>query len=213
LWYNVGICDIGVLYSAIKREGGIFTMGIFGKKPLEEGVLKKYSVMYLGGHPDDPNKSHNVDLKIKEDGFYMTSDVNKKFVPMTVEYSAVKSVDIVPRTVSTVEGILGGLDSRQLNQNNNIHIAYIDEQGKDFTVRLEMITGVSVMGQAAKCNEFMDFLKVSDISGKFISEPHPANNAENDVLSQIEKLSKLHKSGVLTDEEFANKKAQLLEKV
>jgi hypothetical protein len=40
--------------------------------------------------------------------------------------------------------------------------------------------------------------------------PPPAAPAEDDVYEQLKKLSKLKDAGVLTEEEFAAKKAQLL---
>ena len=40
--------------------------------------------------------------------------------------------------------------------------------------------------------------------------PAPADSGEDDMLAQLEKLGKLHDSGVLTDEEFAAQKAKLL---
>jgi len=40
--------------------------------------------------------------------------------------------------------------------------------------------------------------------------PAPAASGEDDMLAQLEKLGKLHDSGVLTDDEFAAQKAKLL---
>ena len=37
-----------------------------------------------------------------------------------------------------------------------------------------------------------------------------AENAEDDYIAELERLSKLHDDGVITDEEFETKKAQLL---
>jgi hypothetical protein len=37
-----------------------------------------------------------------------------------------------------------------------------------------------------------------------------SNSGENDQMKQLEKLGQLHESGVLTDEEFSAKKAQIL---
>ena len=42
------------------------------------------------------------------------------------------------------------------------------------------------------------------------AEPMPAPPAAEDPFEQIEKLSKLHDSGALTDEEFAAAKAKIL---
>jgi hypothetical protein len=43
--------------------------------------------------------------------------------------------------------------------------------------------------------------------------PEPSSEASEDVLTQIEKLGQLHDAGVLTDEEFDAKKAELLERL
>ena len=41
-------------------------------------------------------------------------------------------------------------------------------------------------------------------------EPEPVNHEEEDVISQLERLAKLHESGALTDEEFALAKKKVL---
>jgi len=45
------------------------------------------------------------------------------------------------------------------------------------------------------------------------SSAGPSPAASEDVASQLEKLAALHKSGILTDEEFAAKKAELLSRM
>lgn len=47
----------------------------------------------------------------------------------------------------------------------------------------------------------------------FDAPPAPAPPAQPDVLGQITKLGELHAAGVLTDEEFQAKKAQLLDRL
>jgi hypothetical protein len=42
------------------------------------------------------------------------------------------------------------------------------------------------------------------------AEPAPAPAAEPDVTEELTKLAQLHSQGILTDEEFSAKKAQLL---
>lgn len=41
-------------------------------------------------------------------------------------------------------------------------------------------------------------------------EPEPVNHEEEDVISQLERLAKLHESGALNDEEFALAKKKVL---
>ena len=108
-----------------------------------------------------------------------------------------------------MEGILGGLDSRQLNQANNIQIQYDDSDGTTILIRLEMLTGFTVMRQAAKCRELEDRLSVNSIRSKFKPREGASNKAAG-IPELLEKLASLMEKGILTQEEFDQKKKELL---
>ena len=189
-------------------------MGLFGGKK-EEGVLAKYSVIYLGGIPAYPTKKSgsSIDFKVRSDRFELAPTMTSKwFQALDVPYSEVSKFEIAQRQVGTVEGVLGGLNSRQLNQANNIHMTYRAED-RELLLRLEMLTGVTVMGQASKCMQLMDLLRSHGILDQFAaghSGPDPAVNAAADIPGQIAKLSGLAAQGILTQAEFEAKKAELL---
>lgn len=186
-------------------------MGLFGKKEENPNILKKYSVLYLGGDPQNLKKTYNIEFQIMKDAFYMFSAIgDKKFAPINIPFNAISSLEVVQRQVSTAEGLLGGLDSRQLNQANNIHITYISND-LELTVRLEMVTGVTVMGQAGKCLELSDFLKTNGILNLFAqAKPQSVQTAPSSAADEILKLKALLDAGVLTEDEFSAKKKQLL---
>lgn len=136
---------------------------------------------------------------------------SKKFWhELNVPYASVKSVDVVARTVSTGEALLGGINSRQLNQDNNLNFTYMNVEGQTVVLRVEMLTGVTVMAQAGKCREFMDYLRTQGILDKFEGGPEvtPAPAASSG--PSLTELAELHKQGVLTDEEFSAAKAKVL---
>lgn len=194
-------------------------MGLFSKKEkvVAEGFIQKYSIMYLGGHPDYPkSKIGEIILNLFEDRFELQSTIGsqKWFKGLTIPYDKISDLQIVQRQVSSVEGLLGGLDSRQLNQANNIHITYKDDNDKEILLRLEMITGVTVMGQAKKCMEFQDLLRINNIYDQF-SKKDISNLTQDtdDIPAQIKKLSDLKNLGILTEEEFETKKKELLSKM
>ena len=56
-----------------------------------------------------------------------------------------------------------------------------------------------------------DILRSNDILDKIRKDEN--NNTGNDILSQIDKLAKLKAAGVITEEEFTNKKTELLAKL
>ncbi|MBW4033508.1 MAG: SHOCT domain-containing protein [Acidobacteria bacterium] len=74
-----------------------------------------------------------------------------------------------------------------------------------------MLTGVTVMGQAMKAKEFDDRLRVHGIRSKFggASETAPAAAAP-DHAAQLKQIAELRDAGVLTEEEFAAKKSEIL---
>ena len=72
------------------------------------------------------------------------------------------------------------------------------------------------MGQARVCQEMLDLLRTKGIMKQFRgTESNKPDNASgsDDILGQIEKLAKLKDQGILTEEEFNQKKSVLLEKL
>ena len=136
--------------------------------PVMGSALEKYSVIYRGGLPTFPKgRPGLIDFYVLPDSFALRPTAGSKswFPGLIVPYASVTSFEIAQRQVSTFEGLLGGLDSRQLNQPNNIHIG-LRWNGLDLLLRLEMISGITVMGQAGKCRELVDRLRVHGILGR-----------------------------------------------
>jgi hypothetical protein len=174
-------------------------------------VLEAYKVVYRGGLANLPKpKVREIILKVKADAIELEpTNVKKNFWDLlTIPYSTITDITITACQVSTVEGLLGGINSRQLNQDNNIHIDYVDASGNSILLRLEMLTGITVMGQAGKAREFNDRLRVHGVREKF--RKTGASVQSDGIPSQIMKLAELRDAGVLTEDEFTAKKAELL---
>lgn len=189
------------------------------KAPVE-GAIMRYGITYNGGLAKYPkHKSGEIGLNILEDCFYLkpTITTNDWFEEMAIPYSKIKKLEIVERTISNAEWLLSSSssDMKSMEQKNNIEISYIDEEEKNQLIRLEMLTGVSIYGQAKKCVEFMDVLRQNNILDKFMGEEtkKESGNSSDDVLAQIEKLANLKEKGILSEKEFNQKKALLLEKL
>ena len=196
-------------------------MGLFGdlfdKKEKPQGIICEYGVVYKGGHPDYlQDKIGEIDFFICEDRFELQPTLGSKkwFNGLNIAFNSISDLKIVQRQVGTMEGILGGLDSRQLNQANNIHITY-QINGQEIVLRLEMLSGITVMGQAKKCLELEDRLRTNNIRNKFrkVVVTNINNSADYNIPDLLEKLSTLHEKGIITKEEFDNKKKELLDKM
>jgi len=177
-------------------------------------AMETYKVTYRGGHPDLPkSKAGGVRLLLTPEAFVLNPTIGseKFWKALTIPYADVNSVQIVARVVSTFESLAGGLNSRQLNQDNNIHIDYALGSGNRVLLRLEMLSGVTVMGQAKRCREFEDRLRALGITGKFKQAAAGApTRAEDSITTKITRLAQLRDQGILTEEEFNVKKVELL---
>lgn len=195
-------------------------MGLFDslkknkKENKDKNVIEKYGVIYKGGHPDYPkSKSGKIEFIILEDKFQLkpTTGTKSWFDGLEITYNQVEDFRIVDRDVSTVEAILGGLNSKQLNQSNNLHIKYIDDKS-EIVLRLEMLSGVTVMGQAIKCKELEDRLRNNNILEKLVNNSESSKEKkDDDITGKIEKLAKLRDKNIITEEEFSEKKKELLD--
>lgn len=188
------------------------------KKPLD-GAIERYEVTYVSGLPDIPKrKAGAIGLNIMPECFSFRSTITTKewFPDYDIPYNKISELRIEKRTISTTEVFLGAGDSANQEQENVICILYKDGDGKKLTLRVEMLTGTTIFNQAAKCREFMDLLRQYEITDKFeAKDKNESNSSSNgtDVLAQIEKLNQLKLAGILTEEEFSSKKADLLSKL
>lgn len=132
-------------------------------------VVAKYKVGYLGGLLNLPKKKTGfIDLLLTSESFILRSTSGSKnwWTDTEIAYGDVTDFEIVKCVVGSVRAIMGGLDSRQLDQDNNIHISYRTPDGTR-VLRLEMLSGGTVMGATRKCRELNDYLQTHGIFDKF----------------------------------------------
>ena len=187
----------------------------------QEGGLIRYEVVYEGGHPDfqlGKKKSPYILLDIMPDRFTFLPQSQSAdwFTGFDIPYDTVLDIHIEKRIITTAEILIGASDNVNQEQENVICIIFKAETGQELTIRTEMLSGFTIFNQAKKCRELMDLLRQHGILQK-IEQKKNVNNSQNndgaDVLSKIEKLASLKASGILTEEEFQEKKKALLEKV
>lgn len=183
-----------------------------------EGAIKRYAVIYDGGLQQYPkHKSSEIGLNIMEDCFYMKATYTSSdwFEDMAIPYRKIKNLEIIERKISNAEAFLGAGsgDMKSLEQKNVIEITYLDENDCLQVIRFEMLTGVTVYAQAGKCVEFMDILRQNNILEKFKKSNEQEKKGEDGALEKIQKLALLKASGAITEEEFNEKKAKLLENI
>jgi Short C-terminal domain len=195
-------------------------LAIFGKKDKSddgagEQALETYKVVYRGGLPHLPKaKTGEIRMVLTPAAFELNATIGSKsfWEQLVIPYDQVTDVKIVARQESGFERLLGGPNARNLNDENNIHVEYLDGD-QPMTLRLEMLTGITVQGQAKKCREFDDRLRSLGIRARFRQYQGPGAAGTVDIPGQLAKLGELRDQGILTDAEFAAKKAELLQRM
>ena len=181
------------------------------KAPIE-GAIIRYAVTYLGGLPNLPKKrTGEIGLNIMPESYYLqpTTTSEEFFEDLVIPYDTVQDFEIVKRTVSMSEGLMSS-NSQNLAVDNNIEITYLDSNQEELTLRLEMLTGFSVDGQAVKCKEMLDILKQHKILKRLKKDSSSPAVVADDIPTKIKKLNELKETGLLSEEEFQKKKAELL---
>lgn len=182
------------------------------RAPLD-GAIIRYGVTYLGGLPKYPKKlTGELGMNIMPDCFHFHPSSTLKMEEDTIiPYSCVEKLEITRHQITNAEMMIAsGTDMKSMEQENNIEISYRVD-GKLLVLRVEMLTGVSLYGQAGKCREMMDVLRQNEILDKFAGEKKAAPDAPAiSVADELKKFKELLDMGVISNEDFEEKKKQLL---
>lgn len=168
-------------------------------KKLLEGAIIRYEFTYVGGLDDIPKaKSGAWGMNVMPDRFAFRTTITTKdwLYNLDIPYDDITDIRIEKRTISNAEMWLGAGNDANQQQKNIVVIEYNDANGRKATLRVEMLTGFSIYGQAAKCKELWDFLRKEEILDKCKKSEQKSQNggSGDDVIVQIEKLVKLRKS-------------------
>jgi len=69
-----------------------------------------------------------------------------------------------------------------------------------------MLSGVTVMGHAKKCNELEDRLRNYQVREQFVEVERPLTPTAGGLSDELSKLAALNADGVLTDTEFLRRR-------
>ena len=197
----------------------------------QEGGLKRYEVTYRGGNPQyeltkEVRKYPYILMDVMPDRLsFLPNKLSEPwFSGFELPYGQIITIEIVERTIGNAEMLLSsGSDNSDLRQKNVLEIKYVDSLEDEYVMRVEMLTGISVMGQARVCLELMDLLRTNKILKLFrgANGGEPMQNraipaaapSGGDIIEQMKKLAELKDMGILTEEEFSSKKTELLSKI
>ena len=183
------------------------------KAPVE-GAIIRYEVTYNGGLPQYPKeKAGAIGLNIMPNSFILKKTIGTKdwFEDFEITYDSIQSFEITKRQAGNWEMMLSSdsASARATEVDNVLAITYLDGNGTEILLRLEMLSGFSVYNQAKKCQEMLDVLR----QNKILNRLNKKASTEKSAVSRADELKKykeLLDSGIISQEEFDAKKKQLL---
>jgi hypothetical protein len=135
-------------------------------------------------------------------------------------YSSNANISNTSNNVTLTGSLLGGMESTPISSslNANIETGRVEkgtassQKFKEVDMQFQSMyisqTILQILPTSVKPVEVKELVKVNDEDGTITIKKD-----SNDVIELIKKLADLHTAGILTDDEFNNKKAELLSKI
>ncbi len=172
-------------------------------------LIGRWRVIYMGEIPGYPGILGKTQLSLFDNGFSLSSE---KLGNHFFYYS-----DVISWVVLKERSAYAAANPNAFFKPRHIRIQYLDNYGATHTILLEMCESIFLPKNAEICRSMVALMNQHGIFGKFApikqASSSMQSNASVNIMSQIEKLAELHKSGVLTDEEFQSKKTDLLSRI
>ena len=132
-------------------------------------------------------------------------------VRWAVAWESIQDADLDTFKPGTVQSMLAGLNSIVLRQiKSALALTYCDQGGVKRTARFNIHGAVTVYGDQDKATELLGH--VNRFRPRFAAAG-PTVTPQVDVGALLEKLASLREKGILTEEEFQKKKAELLSRL
>lgn len=186
-------------------------------------IIERYPSWYPWSYPWGGVYYGTGTFNINSTGGAFTTNTNNVIGGTTNTYCSTNSVDLTNLTSSNSSYYSNDLRTLISSYSSNIETGRI-EKGEKSKQKFESVdmdfdnyyiasTIIQLLPESRKPVEVKELKKERRIqSGLW---PHQDNykNKSEDVIELIKKLGDLHSAGILTDEEFSNKKAELLAKI
>ena len=170
-------------------------------------LLRQYRVNYVSGLKNVPKIQRKLSLLLHSEGFVISG---KRFPFIWIPYQSVVDFKL-SNGCGSYWSYAGAFD---IFHEKMIHIGYSNQYNEITNLKLEMaVSSFYAMPNYKASSELFSFINTSGISARFNVSKPLSPEPQADIYSQIEKLAELHHAGILTDEEFAAKKAELLKRI
>lgn len=172
----------------------------------EKGMLlRSYKVSYISGIASFPKIQRGLLMQLYTEGIVFSG---KSFPFIWIPYHCVFSFVLVVGYGSRLDYRPSDMGSAKV-----IELTYRNSNNQKGMLKFELAPTINVFKDHRTRMELIPFMKANGIFDKFMKVSPLSQEPQADIYSQIEKLAELHHAGILTDEEFTAKKAELLKRI
>jgi len=170
---------------------------------------------YLGGHPDIEQRTIG-NIYVNKKGIFFDASLSPKFIYIPIQNiikSEFKNEEQISKDVTLTRllafGIFAfGLKKKRKEVQNYLIVTY-DENGIENTIIFESKNASALASAMIKARQ----LYAKENPQEQVSDSAEGNSPAKDIPEQIKKLAELMEQGIITQEEFENKKADLLSRM
>jgi len=170
---------------------------------------------YLGGHPDIEQRTIG-NIFVNKKGLFFDASMSPKYFYIPIQNiikSEFKNEEQISKDVTLTRllafGIFAfGLKKKRKEVQNYLVVTY-DENGIENTIILESKNASALASAIIKARQ----LYAKENPQEQVLDHAADKSAAEDIPGQIKKLAELMEQGILTQEEFENKKADLLSRM
>ena len=168
-----------------------------------DSLLFEVGAAYEGGHPQFVHGATGK-LLLQQD----LLEFKSREVSFTIPISDVVGCELQPQQFSLLRTMFAA-EARSLQMETNMAHVTCNIGGLPYELRFHIHGALTIPGESKKARAFRDILYTRQQCFA-----RPANEVEAPthaaIPAEIRELARLHDDGILTDEEFGRKKAELL---
>lgn len=165
-------------------------------------LMKVFNVSYLGGIPGHMERYIHSNLEFYEKMLRLVNDRILFFGPIVIPYSNIYSIESIEVSVQT-NGYYYGSKVETFIQ---IKFCY---NGKDYIINMDLTKEPPLHSKMNKNQNLLDFIELSGIRSQFL-ERKKEEKIIFSIADELKKFNNLLKEGAITQEEYEQKKKELL---
>jgi hypothetical protein len=180
----------------------------------KKAAVAVHTVRYERGLPNYPSGVMNLVLILGSEGFLIAEPSSSANFVLEIPHNRMLDISPAEMELGTLGRLFFEVKSNEQLEKTSFNLAFTEGDGQDRLVRFAMSDG---WGDATKARYVAQLVeKAYPYRKLFKSSAQPAvpvaaePDKEQQVFAKLEKLGDLHKKGIINEEEFQKKKAELL---